>query len=80
LRREAQIDRSSFSSEASFKGPWRLSFCEALRRALTKARFRRLGLRAMNALVSVQSDEPPYMVARRRRGAAPPRRYFFFGR
>ena len=42
------------ASEAIFspKGPWRLSFCEALHRAFTKARFRRLGLPAMHTLVS----------------------------
>jgi hypothetical protein len=34
------------------KGPWRLSFSEALHRAFTKARFRRLGLLSMEKLVS----------------------------
>ena len=34
------------------KGPWRLSFSEALHRAFTKARFRRLGLISMEKLES----------------------------
>jgi hypothetical protein len=33
------------------KGPWGLSFSEALHRAFTKARFRRLGLLSMEKLV-----------------------------
>jgi len=39
------------ASEAIFspKGPWRLSSCEAMHRAFTKARFRRLGLPSMEA-------------------------------
>jgi RNA-directed DNA polymerase len=42
------------ASEAIFspKGPWRLSFCEALHRAFTKARFRRLGLPSMKPLAT----------------------------
>jgi RNA-directed DNA polymerase len=41
-------------AEAVFspKGPWRLSFCEALHRAFTKARFRRLGLPTMKTLAN----------------------------
>jgi hypothetical protein len=36
----------------SDRAPWRLSFCEALHSAFTKARFRRLGLPPMNKPVS----------------------------
>jgi hypothetical protein len=45
-------ERSASAAIFSPKGPWRLSFSEALHRAFTKARFRRLGLLSMEKLVS----------------------------
>src|SRR5439155_20201845 len=44
LRRLKVSERSASAAIFSPKGPWRLSFSEALHRAFTKARFRRLGL------------------------------------
>ena len=44
LRRLKVPERSASAAIFSPKGPWRLSFSEALHRAVTKARFRRLGL------------------------------------
>src|SRR6266581_1622059 len=43
LRRLKVSERSASAAIFSPKGPWRLSFSEALHRAFTKARFRRLG-------------------------------------
>ena len=50
------------ASEAVFspKGPWRLSFTNAMHRAFTNARFKRLGLSPMAKLVNAQSAEPPW--------------------
>src|SRR6266496_1326154 len=50
------------ASEAVFspKGPWRLSFTNAMHRAFTNGRFRRLGLLPMEQLVHAQSAEPPW--------------------
>src|SRR5438309_1015207 len=45
-------ERSASAAIFSPKGPWRLSFSEALHRAFTKARFRRLGLISMEKLAS----------------------------
>jgi RNA-directed DNA polymerase len=50
LRRLGVSERSAFAAILSPKGPWRMSFTEALHRALTKARFRRLGLPVMALL------------------------------
>jgi RNA-directed DNA polymerase len=44
-------ERSASAAIFSPKGPWRTSSSEALHRALTKARFRRLGLLSMEQLV-----------------------------
>ena len=52
LRRLKVSERSASAAIFSPKGPWRLSFSEALHRAFTKARFRRLGLLSMEKLVS----------------------------
>src|SRR5208282_3148324 len=52
LRRLKVPERLASEASCSPKGPWRLSFCEALHRAFTKARFYRLGLPPMNQLVS----------------------------
>jgi RNA-directed DNA polymerase len=43
-------ERSASAATFSPKGPWRLSFSEALHRGFTKARFRRLGLPPMERL------------------------------
>lgn len=51
LRRLQVPERSASAAIFSPKGPWRLSFSEALHRAFTKARFRRLGLLSMKTLV-----------------------------
>ena len=51
LRRLNVPERSASAAIFSPKGPWRLSFSEALHRGFTKARFRRLGLRPMEKLV-----------------------------
>jgi RNA-directed DNA polymerase len=51
LRRLRVSERLASAAIFSPKGPWRLSFSEALHRAFTKARFRRLGLLSMEALV-----------------------------
>jgi RNA-directed DNA polymerase len=51
LRRLNVPERSASEAVFSPKGPWRLSFSEALHRGFTKARFRRLGLPAMDKLV-----------------------------
>src|SRR6266851_1533624 len=51
LRRLKVPERSASAAIFSPKGPWRLSFSEALHRAFTKARFRRLGLISMEKLV-----------------------------
>jgi RNA-directed DNA polymerase len=50
LRRLKVSERSASAAIFSPKGPWRLSFSEALHRAFTKARFRRLGLISMEKL------------------------------
>ena len=50
LRRLKVPERSASAAIFSPKGPWRLSFSEALHRAFTKARFRRLGLLSMEKL------------------------------
>src|SRR5438477_1924655 len=60
LRRLNVPERSASAAIFSPKGPWRLSFSEALHRALTKARFRRLGLLSMEKLASAESAEPPW--------------------
>src|SRR5436190_13723870 len=52
LRRLNVPERSASAAIFSPKGPWRLSSSEALHRAFTKARFRRLGLLSMEKLVS----------------------------
>jgi RNA-directed DNA polymerase len=52
LRRLKVPERSASAAIFSPKGPWRLSFSEALHRAFTKARFRRLGLLSMQKLAS----------------------------
>jgi RNA-directed DNA polymerase len=52
LRRFNVPERSASAAIFSPKGPWRLSSSEALHRAFTKARFRRLGLLSMEKLVS----------------------------
>src|ERR1700746_3951883 len=51
LRRRNVPERSASAAIFSPKGPWRLSFSEALHRGFTKARFRRLGLPPMEKLV-----------------------------
>jgi RNA-directed DNA polymerase len=51
LRRLKVPERSASAAIFSPKGPWRLSSSEALHRAFTKARFRRLGLLSMEKLV-----------------------------
>ena len=51
LRRLNVPERSASAAIFSPKGPWRLSSSEALHRAFTKARFRRLGLISMEKLV-----------------------------
>ena len=51
LRRLRVSERSASAAVFSPKGPWRLSFSEALHRAFTNARFRRLGLLSMEKLV-----------------------------
>jgi RNA-directed DNA polymerase len=51
LRRLGISEKSAFETIFSPKGPWRLSFSEALHRSFTKARFRRLGLPSMGAVV-----------------------------
>lgn len=51
LRRLQVPERSASAAIFSPKGPWRLSFSEALHRAFTNARFRRLGLLSMKTLV-----------------------------
>ena len=50
LRRLKVPERSASAAIFSPKGPWRLSFSEALHRGFTKARFRRLGLPQMEKL------------------------------
>ena len=50
LRRLKVSERSASAAIFSPKGPWRLSFSEALHRAFPKARFRRLGLLSMEKL------------------------------
>jgi RNA-directed DNA polymerase len=50
LRRLKVSERSASAAIFSPKGPWRLSFSEALHRAFTKVRFRRLGLISMEKL------------------------------
>jgi RNA-directed DNA polymerase len=50
LRRLKVPERSASAAIFSPKGPWRLSFSEALHRGFTKARFRRLGLPPMERL------------------------------
>jgi len=52
LRRLNVPERSASAAVFSPKGPWRLSFSEALHRAFTKARFRRLGLPPMEKLMA----------------------------
>ena len=52
LRRLKVPERLASEASCSPKGSWRLSFCEALHSAFTKARFCRLGLPPMNKLVS----------------------------
>src|SRR5580704_15715711 len=52
LRRLKVPERSASAAIFSPKGPWRLSFSEALHRAFTNARFRRLGLLSMEKLAS----------------------------
>ena len=65
LRKATMIASSSAdkpaASEAVFspKGPRRLSFTNAMHRAFTNARFKRLGLLPMAKLVDAQSAEPP---------------------
>jgi RNA-directed DNA polymerase len=51
LRRLRVSERSASAAIFSPKGPWRLSFSEALHRAFTNVRFRRLGLISMETLV-----------------------------
>src|SRR5512135_497805 len=51
LRRLQVPGRSASAAIFSPKGPWRLSFSEALHRAFTNAHFRRLGLLSMKTLV-----------------------------
>jgi RNA-directed DNA polymerase len=51
LRRLNVPERSASAAIFSPKGPWRLSFSEALHRGFTKACFRRLGLPPMEKLV-----------------------------
>ena len=51
LRRLKVPERSASAAIFSPKGPWRLSFPEALHRAFTKARFGRLSLISMEKLV-----------------------------
>jgi RNA-directed DNA polymerase len=51
LRRLRVSERSASAAVFSSKGPWRLSFSDALHRAFTNARFRRLGLLFMATLV-----------------------------
>ena len=51
LRRLNVSERSASAAVFSPKGPWRLSFSEALHRAFTNARFGRLGLPAMEKLM-----------------------------
>jgi RNA-directed DNA polymerase len=51
LRRLNVSERSASAAVFSPKGPWRLSSAEALHRAFTNARFRRLGLLPMEKLV-----------------------------
>src|SRR5215472_9996291 len=51
LRRLRVSERSASAAVFSSKGPRRLSFSDALHRAFTNARFRRLGLISMDALV-----------------------------
>lgn len=51
LRRLNVPERSASAAVFSQKGPWRLSFSDALHRGFTKARFRRLGLPSMETLV-----------------------------
>ena len=50
LRRINVPERSASAAIFSPKGPWRLSFSEALHRGFTKARFGRLGLPPMERL------------------------------
>jgi RNA-directed DNA polymerase len=52
LRRLNVAEQSASAAVFSPKGPWRLSFSEALHRAFTNARFRRLGLLPMEKLVN----------------------------
>src|SRR5712664_1343821 len=52
LRRLKVSERSASAAIFSPKGPWRLSFSEALHRAFTTVRFRRLGLISMEKLAS----------------------------
>src|SRR5689334_3837683 len=52
LRRLNVPERSASAAVFSPKGPWRLSFSEALHRGFSKARFRRLGLPPMETLVA----------------------------
>jgi RNA-directed DNA polymerase len=60
LRRLKVPERSASAAIFCPKGPWRLTFSEALHRAFTKARFRRLGLTSMEKLASAKSAEPPW--------------------
>ena len=60
LRRLNVPERSARAAIFSPKGPWRLSFSEALHRGFTKARFRRLGLLPMEKPVVAESAEPPW--------------------
>jgi RNA-directed DNA polymerase len=51
LRRLKVSERLASAAIFSPKGPWRLSISEAMHRALTKVRFRRLGLVSMESIV-----------------------------
>lgn len=51
LRRLNVPERSASAAVFSPKGPWRLSFSQALHQGFTKARFRRLGLPPMEKLM-----------------------------
>jgi RNA-directed DNA polymerase len=51
LRRLGIPEKSAFEAIFSPKGPWRLSFSEALHRSFTKAHFGRLGLLSMDELM-----------------------------
>jgi len=60
LRRLNVPERAACEAVFSPKGPWRLSLTHAMHRAFNNARFKRLGLPAMEKLVNAQSAEPPW--------------------